>query len=109
MSHAERRTSFRSFVPEGNLNAYACPLRLSFLRPLIFHSLHSLTRAQIAINYPARAYGISRHETIKEALKKVHLRSGVLSCSCGRPLSKLMRANARSFRADPLHSASART
>ena len=30
----------------------------------------TMTHPQIAVNYPARAYGITRHETPAEALKK---------------------------------------
>lgn len=45
----------------------------SFLTPA--HSRTRRTPRQIAVNYPARAYGISRHESPAEALKKCpHLR-----------------------------------
>lgn len=33
-------------------------------------SLLTVLRAQIAVNYPARRFGITRHETPAEALKK---------------------------------------
>lgn len=50
-----------------------CPSERRALRGGFFRELldsHLSSASQIAVNYPARAYGITRHETPAEALKK---------------------------------------